>query len=197
MGAACSSRPHAAETARSEYVSRLRETVRDSRPVTIAAGGSLFPLPTREPGDFVLVLRNAAGAELNKLSYTVAGQANLTRSLERNTELQIQLDKPAYGRGDTIEVSIRAPYVGAGLITVERERVFHYQWFKTTTTSSVQRIVLPQDFEGNGYVSVQFLRDPSSDELFTLSVAYRIRARSDCTNTAHRSRSRQIRPAPH
>jgi hypothetical protein len=24
----------------------------------------------------------------------------------------------------------------------------------------------PQDFEGNGYVSVQFLRDPSSDELF-------------------------------
>jgi uncharacterized protein YfaS (alpha-2-macroglobulin family) len=48
-------------------VSRLRETVRDSRPVTIAAGGSLFPLPTKEPSDFVMVLRNAAGAELNKL----------------------------------------------------------------------------------------------------------------------------------
>ena len=159
-----------------KYVSRLRETVRDSRPVTIASGGSLFPLPTREPGDFVMVLRNAAGAELNKLSYTVAGQANLTRSLERNTELQVQLDKPAYGRGDTIEVSIRAPYVGAGLITVERERVFHYQWFKTTTTSSVQRIALPQDFEGNGYVSVQFLRDPSSDELFMSPLSYGVAA---------------------
>jgi len=159
-----------------KYVSRLRETVRDSRPVNVAAGGSLFPLPTTEPGDFVMVLRNATGAELNKLSYTVAGQANLTRSLERNTELQVQLDKPAYGRGDTIAVSIRAPYVGAGLITVERERVFHYQWFKTTTTSSVQRIALPQDFEGNGYVSVQFLRDPSSDELFMSPLSYGVAA---------------------
>ena len=78
------------------YVSQLSEIVRDSRAVRIAAGGTPFPLPTQEPGDFVLVLRDAAGAELNTLSYSVAGQANLSRSLERNTELQVQLDKPAY-----------------------------------------------------------------------------------------------------
>ena len=84
-----------------------------------------------------------SGAELNTLSYSVAGQANLSRSLERKTELQVQLDKTAYSGGDTIEVSIRAPYVGAGLITIERERVFRFQWFKATTTSSVQRITLP------------------------------------------------------
>ena len=124
----------------------------------------------------MLVLRNASGAELNTLSYTVAGQANISRSLDRKAELQVQLDKPAYGRGETIEVSIRAPYVGAGLITIERERVFHYQWFKTTTTSSVQRITLPPDFEGNGYVSVQFLRDPSSDELFMSPLSYGVAA---------------------
>ena len=29
----------------------------------------------------MLVLRNAAGAELNRLSYSVAGQANVSRSL--------------------------------------------------------------------------------------------------------------------
>ena len=159
-----------------KYVSQLKEILRESRPVTIAAGGSRFPLPTQEPGDFVLVLRNASGAELNRLSYSVAGQANLSRSLERNAELQVQLDKPSYNGGDTIEVSVRAPYIGAGLITVERERVYHYQWFKTTTTSSVQRIRLPQDFEGNGYVSVQFLRDPSSDELFMSPLSYGIAA---------------------
>jgi uncharacterized protein YfaS (alpha-2-macroglobulin family) len=155
-----------------KYVSRLKEVVRDTRRVRIAAGGSRFALPTREPGDFVLVLRNAAGAELNRISYTVAGQANVSRSLERNTELQVQLDKPAYTGGDTIEVSIRAPYVGAGLITIERERVFHAQWFRTSTTSSVQKVTLPADFEGNGYVSVQFLRDPSSDELFMSPLSY-------------------------
>ncbi len=159
-----------------KYVSRLKEVVRDSKSVRIAAGGSRFPLPTQEPGDFVLVLRNASGSVLNNVSYSVAGQANLSRSLERDTELQIQLDKTGYSGGDTIEVSIRAPYIGAGLITIERERVFHYQWFKTTTTSSVQRITLPADFEGNGYVSVQFLRDPSSDELFMSPLSYGVAA---------------------
>ena len=155
-----------------KYVSKLKEVVRDTRPARIAAGGSRMPLPTQEPGDFVLVLRNMAGAELNRLSYTVAGQANLSGSLERNTELQVQLDKPAYSGGDTIDVSIRAPYAGAGLITIERDRVFLHQWFKTTTNSSVQKVTLPADFEGNGYVTVQFLRSPSSDELFMSPLSY-------------------------
>lgn len=181
-----------------KYVSRLRETVRNRRSVGIAAGGSPFPLPTQEPGDFVLVLRDASGVALNTLSYSVAGQANLSRSLERDTELQIQLAKPAYSAGDTIEVSIRAPYVGAGLITIERERVFRYQWFKTGTTSSVQRITLPDDFEGNGYVSVQFLRDPASDELFMSPVSYGVAAFAP--NLAARTQSitlaapRQVKP---
>jgi len=154
------------------YVSRLKETVRDTRKVQIAAGGSSFDLPTAEPGDFILILRNSEGAELNRLSYSVAGAANVSRSLDRNAELQIQLDKPAYSGGDTISVSIRAPYAGAGLITIERERVFCHQWFKTATTSSVQRVTLPQGFEGNGYVTVQFLRDPSSDEIFMSPLSY-------------------------
>ena len=159
-----------------QYVSRQKEIIRGSRSVSIASGGSTFPLPTDEPGDFMLVLRDASGAALNSLGYTVAGDANLSRSLEREAELQIQLDKPEYGGGDTIQVSIRAPYIGAGLITVERDRVYRYQWFKTATTSSVQRITLPADFEGNGYVSVQFLRDPSADELFMSPLSYGVAA---------------------
>ena len=155
-----------------KYVSRIRDNVRDQRGVRIATGGSAFPLPTQEPGDFVMVLKDGSGAVLNTLAYSVAGQANLSRSLERNTELQVQLARPSYGAGEIIDVSIRAPYIGAGLITIERDRVFKHQWFKTTTTSSVQRITLPDDFEGNGYVSVQFLRDPSSDELFMSPLSY-------------------------
>jgi uncharacterized protein YfaS (alpha-2-macroglobulin family) len=155
-----------------KYVSKRKDVVRDSRKVSIAAGGTNFALPTGEPGDFMLVLRDSAGAELNKLSYSVAGEANISRSLDRDAELQVQLDKPEYAAGDTIAVSIRAPYTGAGLITIERDRVYQYQWFKTATTSSVQRISVPRDFEGNGYVSVEFVRDPSSDEIFMSPLSY-------------------------
>jgi uncharacterized protein YfaS (alpha-2-macroglobulin family) len=159
-----------------QYVSRRKEIVRDTRKARLAAGDTNIPLPTGEPGDFLLILRDAAGAELNRLSYSVAGEANLSKSLDRDAELQVQLDKPAYAGGDTIEVSIRAPYVGSGLITVERDRVIQHRWFKTSTTSSVQRIQLPRDFEGNGYVTVQFVRDPSSDEIFLSPLSYGVAA---------------------
>lgn len=176
------------------YVSRLKEILRESHPVRIAAGGANLPLPTQEPGDFVLILRNAAGAELNRLSYSVAGEANLSRSLERNAELQVQLDRTSYAGGDTISVSIRAPYVGAGLITVERDRVYQHQWFRTSTTSSVQKITLPRGFEGNGYVGVQFLRDPASDEIFMSPLSYGVAAFSGDTT----ARSEALRlTAPH
>ena len=155
-----------------KYVSKLREIVRNTRKVRIGVGGANFPLPTQEPGDFVLVLRDASGAELNQLSYSVAGEANLSGSLEKNAELEVRLDKPSYIGGDTIAVNIRAPYVGAGLITIERDHVLQHQWFKSSTTSSVQKIALPKDFEGNGYVSVQYVRDPSSDEIFLSPLSY-------------------------
>ena len=158
------------------YESRRQEVVRDSRSVAIAAGGTSLRLPTDEPGDFELVLRDTTGARLNALAYSVAGQADLSRSLERNAELQVQLDRTAYAGGDTVQVSIRAPYVGAGLITVERDRVYAHRWFKTTTTSSVQQITLPRDFEGNGYVFVQFVRDPSSTEIFMSPLSYGVAA---------------------
>ena len=154
------------------YESRKKETVRESKPYTLPATGAELALNTTEPGDFALVLKDVSGTELNRIEYSVAGQANLSRSLERNAELQLSLNKADYVAGDTMEISIRAPYIGACLITIERDKVYQHVWFKTNTTSSVQKITLPKDFEGNGYVSVQFVRDASSDEIFTSPLSY-------------------------
>lgn len=154
------------------YQSRLKETLRESHPQILAAKGTDINLPTDEPGEFALVLRNAEGQELNRLSYSVIGLGNLSRSLERSAELQLKLDKTEYSPGDNIEISIQAPYTGAGLITIERDKVFSHQWFKTSTTSSVQHITIPNNFEGNGYITVQFVRSLNSDEVFTSPLSY-------------------------
>ncbi len=117
-------------------------------------------------------MRDALGDELNRVEYSVAGEANLTRSLERNAELQLALSKHDYAPGEDIEIAIRAPYAGNGLITIERDKVYAHQWFKAATSGSVQKITVPKDFEGNGYVNVQFVRDPSSDEIFMSPLSY-------------------------
>jgi uncharacterized protein YfaS (alpha-2-macroglobulin family) len=154
------------------YESRKKESVLSEQPLALPAAGHALTLDTRKAGNYSYVLRDAAGTELNRIDYSVAGQGNVSRSLERNAELQITLNKRDYAPGEEIELGIRAPYVGAGLITIEREKVYTQAWFKTTTTASVQKIRLPKDFEGNGYVSVQFVRDPSSDEIFMSPMSY-------------------------
>lgn len=155
-----------------QYESRKKEIIRETTPYALKTGANNLALNTSEPGDFALALQDASGNELNRIEYSVAGEANISRSLERNAELQLTLNKQDYKPGDTIEVSIRAPYKGAGLITIERDKVYAYHWFKTSTTSSVQKISLPKDFEGNGYVSVQFVRDAASEEIFMSPLSY-------------------------
>jgi uncharacterized protein YfaS (alpha-2-macroglobulin family) len=155
-----------------KYASRLKEVPIEAKPLSVAVGGMDYALPTDKPGNFALVIRSADGTEVNRVDYSVAGAANLTRSLDRNAELQLSLDKADYAPGQTIEVAVRAPYAGSGLITIERDKVYAHAWFRADTTSSVQHITVPKDFEGNGYVNVQFIRDPSSDEVFMSPLSY-------------------------
>ncbi|WP_426192439.1 alpha-2-macroglobulin [Massilia sp. DWR3-1-1] len=155
-----------------KYESRKKEVTLREVPLALAAAGNTVQLDTATAGNFAYVIRDAQGLELNRIDYAVAGRGNVTRSLERNAELQLTLNKKDYVPGEEIEVSIKAPYAGAGLITIERDQVFVHQWFKTDTLASVQKIRLPKQFEGNGYVSVQFIRDPGSDEIFMSPMSY-------------------------
>jgi uncharacterized protein YfaS (alpha-2-macroglobulin family) len=155
-----------------KYESRQKEIKLDEKPYAITAAGVKLALDTGTAGNFGYVLRDGEGQELARINYSVAGKANLTRSLEKNAELQITLNKKDYKPGDDIEMQIQAPYVGAGLITIEREKIYASTWFKTGTTSSMQKIRIPAGIEGNGYVTVTFIRDPGSDEIYASPLSY-------------------------
>jgi alpha-2-macroglobulin len=155
-----------------KYESRRKETTLAESAFAIAAGGHTLTLPSDTPGSFAYVVRDPEGQQLARIDYQVAGDANVTRTLEKNAELELVLAKKDVAPGEDVEVSIRAPYAGAGLITIERERVYAWRWFSTTTTGSVQRIRLPDGLEGNAYVSVTFVRDPASSEVYTSPLSY-------------------------
>lgn len=155
-----------------KYESRLKETPLSEQPLSLPEQGADLPLATDKPGDYVLIVQNAEGKTLNRIAYSVAGDANVARSLERNAELKLKLDKQSYLPGEEIEIAISAPYTGSGLITIEKEKVYAWQWFHTDTTSSVQRIRIPAAMEGNGYINVQFVRDINSDEIFMSPLSY-------------------------
>lgn len=148
------------------YQSVRRDELRTTQSVPLTGGKGGLVLPTENPGSFFVVFKNESDEELNRVAYTVAGEGNVSRSIERNAELDLRLDKKEYAPGEEIEVQIVAPYQGAGLITIEQDRVLASRWIKTNTTASTHRITLPKGVSGNAYLSVVFVRSMDSPEIY-------------------------------
>lgn len=156
------------------YQSVRKEVELSSRPFQIPAEGARRKLPTDKPGDYALVIRDAADHDLAHVEYSVTGYGNLSREVEKNAELQVALKQTDLAPGEELEMQIKAPYTGAGLITIERDHVYAWKWFKTSTTATVEHIQVPEGLEGGGYVSVSFIRDPASDEVFMSPLSHGI-----------------------
>ena len=156
------------------YQSILKEQPVSSQPFAVAEAGSPFALPTGEPGRFAVKVADNDGLVFSKVRYTVAGERNLAGNLERNAELDLVLDGDSFEAGSEIAMEITAPYTGTGLITIERDRVYAYQWFRSDTNTSVQTIRVPDDLEGNAYVNVAFVRDLDSPEVFVSPLSYAV-----------------------
>ena len=66
-----------------KYESRMKEVPISARPLIIPAGGLDYALPTDKPGDYALLIRSG-NVDVNRIEYSVTGEANLSRSLDRN-----------------------------------------------------------------------------------------------------------------
>lgn len=155
-----------------QYQSLIQTQIISTKPFAVGATGTNYPLATDQIGDFVVSVLDQNNTELSKFKYTVVGATQLP--LAKNAELSIQLNKTEYKPDEDIELQITAPYTGAGLITIERDKVYQTQWFKTDATTSIQKIHLPKDFQGNGYVNVAFIRNWDSPEIFVSPLSYSV-----------------------
>ncbi|MDR2669450.1 MAG: alpha-2-macroglobulin family protein, partial [Desulfovibrio sp.] len=139
---------------------------------TDADGLLRWNIPTQTPGEYLLTVFDRGGAVAASVPFTVAGD-----NLRAGTEtvpgiLRAHIDKEDYDAGETIQVYLSAPYDGAGLITVERDGVAAFRWFRAEAGDSVQSVTIPEGFEGRGYVNVSLVRDPASPDIYMAPHAY-------------------------
>ncbi|QQL44504.1 alpha-2-macroglobulin family protein [Sulfuriroseicoccus oceanibius] len=156
------------------YVSTKRDKIIADGMMHLEAGGHAFELPTDQVGEMRLELLDVDGNVLLVCPYSVAGKGESGRSLERDAELDVKLADKECNSGDELELSIRAPYAGSGLITIEREGVLAFKWFRMDTTSAVETITVPEGVVGTAYVSVNFVRALDSPEVFMSPLSYAV-----------------------
>ncbi|HJD55709.1 MAG TPA: alpha-2-macroglobulin family protein [Rickettsia endosymbiont of Pyrocoelia pectoralis] len=128
--------------------------------------GYIYDIPTKEAGDYVIYLTDKDNKIFAQTNFSVIGSKNNTANLTEKANLKVQLDKEAYKAGDTILLNIITPYDGYGLITIETDKIHNFEWFKTDKDNTIQEIKIPDDFEGKGYINVQFIRDIDAEEIF-------------------------------
>ncbi|MBS0659007.1 MAG: alpha-2-macroglobulin [Verrucomicrobia bacterium] len=163
-----------AENGNYRYESVRQERELSSQAVEIGVDGWSYALPTREPGEFELRLLDAQERAVAVVGFGVVGAGRGTRSMDKNAELQLKLARKEFKAGDVVEIGISAPYTGCGLITLEREKVFAHAWFRADETSSVQRLRIPDDFDGSGYLNVCFVRALDSKEIYASPLSYAV-----------------------
>lgn len=154
------------------YQSIPQEKLLNEKAFAITKDGSDFNLPTDTIGDYALAIHDQDGNILSKLNFSVIGES--AQAVSKNAELSVKLAKTDYKAGDVIEMQITAPYSGAGLISIERDKIYAYKWFKTDATNTVQNIQIPANFQGNGYINIAFVRSWDSDEIFISPLSYSV-----------------------
>lgn len=157
-----------------QYQSIIQNTEISSKAFSITEQGTNYPLETKDIGDYLISVLDQNGTELSRFKYSIVGSGQLP--LPKNAELNVKLNKTEFAPGEEIEMQITAPYTGAGLITIERDKVYASQWFKADTTASVQKIKIPADFQGGGYVNIAYVRDLNSAEIFMSPLSYSVAA---------------------
>lgn len=156
------------------YVSTMKEETLETSAVTIPADGLDFTLPTGQTGNFGLEFRDAQDRLTAACGFSVIGKGNGGRSLEQNAELQMKLPRSDWQSGEDLEVSLTAPFTGAGLLTIEREKVLGWKWFQSAAKESVQTIRVPGGIEGTAYVQAAFVRAMDSPEVFMSPLSYAV-----------------------
>ncbi|WP_316353183.1 alpha-2-macroglobulin family protein [Candidatus Trichorickettsia mobilis] len=154
------------------YQSLPVESLIDQNSISVPVAGYSYNLPTSNVGDYVIYIIDQDQNKLAQANFTIVGEGNVAAKLTKSNILKVKTNKTDYKAGDELEVNIIAPYTGYGLLTIETNKVHSFNWFKANSTNSVQKIKIPEDFEGKGFLNIQFMRSRESKEIFTSPFSY-------------------------
>lgn len=152
--------------------SPVEELIRQWRQDCGKSGLSL-DLDTSEPGDYVLRIKDKNGLPLSSVAYSVIGESlEAPASNLQVSKIRMRLNKNSVELGENVELALSLPYDGSGLISLEREGVEAWQWFEAKAGESVHNFRIPENFEGKGWIVVNFIRGQDSPRIYVSPLSY-------------------------
>ncbi len=157
-----------------KYQQTERRELLSSSDTTISDSGNQLDLDTGIAGKYRIEIENMDGLTVASIDYHVVAQANIAGDTDISSDLTVTLDQSDYTAGETIQLSIVAPFEGNGLITIEDNEVQAFKWFSMNSKRSLQSITIPSHLEGNAYINVSFVRAADSPDIYTNPLVYAV-----------------------
>jgi uncharacterized protein YfaS (alpha-2-macroglobulin family) len=115
------------------YVSQREEKILSDKILKVTKTGLVFNFTPNESGEYLVRVRRP-GSEKYVESYFYAYGWGYTQntSFEVNNEGQVDIsfDKEKYNPGDAAKILFKTPFAGKMLVTVERDKIYEYYYFK-------------------------------------------------------------------
>ena len=139
-------------------VSDTETTPVETLTLTSAPEKERFTFTIRREGEHRVELTDVASGSQASVRFYVAEWGGAPGSEENFLELDLTLDKAAYQIGETAALHIKAPFPGKLLLTIEREKVLHYQTFTMNEPTATVEIPVEQAYRPNVYLYATLLR---------------------------------------
>ncbi len=156
------------------YESQKREQVLSEKDMTISGTQTFFSFVPNLSGEYeIRVSRPGAKAYVASGFYAYGWGFTQNTAFEVNKEgqIDIQLDKKVYQVGDNAEILLKTPFAGKVLVTVERNKVFDYVYQETDKKSAKITIPVKKEYLPNFYVTATLIK-PVDNGAMPLTVAH-------------------------
>ena len=143
---------------RYRYVSEPQMTEVETQMLTSAEEAQTVTLTPSDYGEYRVRIEDIASTATAELKFYVSGWGRTPVSMEHPTRLDLTLDKPAYRPEQTAKLSIKAPFPGTLLLTVEREKVLSHRTVVMKNNTATLSIPVRYAYRPNVYLSATLTR---------------------------------------
>ncbi|MCZ6678163.1 MAG: MG2 domain-containing protein [Candidatus Poribacteria bacterium] len=146
------------------YVSEKQAVKIESHPLTSTAGIGTFVFTPTEYGEYRIEVTDVESGASTSTTFYATGWGYSPWAMVHPDRLEINLDKASYRPGEVAKAQIKAPFSGKLILTIEREKVLHYQVVTMKENTAVIDIPVRAEYKPNAYISASLLRSTKSLE---------------------------------
>jgi uncharacterized protein YfaS (alpha-2-macroglobulin family) len=151
-----------------EYVSEIQSLQIDQRTITTEDGSASLECTPEMGGKYRLTIVDPVSKSSSSITFYVSanGHPTANRSLEAPDIVELELDKKSYCAGETAKLTIKTPFPGKLLLTLESTEILEHRILELTNNVAKVSIPVTQEFSPNIYCSVSIIRPAVAEAIW-------------------------------